>query len=82
MHRGPTPNAGHYFAFSRAGSKLNSEWVCHNDAVVTEYDGYQQVVEFLNKNLEDTPYIIFLERTEHVREVEEKEPLKLRPPQE
>ena len=51
LHRGPTPNAGHYFAFSRAGTKLDSEWVCHNDSIVTEYEGYQQVTEYFNKNL-------------------------------
>lgn len=45
--QGPSPNAGHYFAFSRLNLLKDSKWVCHNDAEVSELESYADVQQFM-----------------------------------
>ena len=57
---GTSANSGHYFTFARQSFNVEeTNWLCLNDSTVSTIIGFGKVLEFLETNTEDTPYIIF-----------------------
>ncbi|KRX02556.1 Protein kinase-like domain [Pseudocohnilembus persalinus] len=74
IHRGKSPDSGHYYCLARENSSDESQWIIFDDSQISKQKNFTEVHNLIESKSEyDTPYLLFYQKKQIAQKFDDAE---------